>query len=50
MIQRPGYNNDKPLEQKDYEFIDKYNSYLINKQGNIDKIGYEEEWNTTKIK
>ena len=50
MIQRPGYNNDNPLEQKDYEFINKYNTYLINKQGNIDKIGYEEEWNTTKIK
>ena len=50
MIQRPGYNNDNPLEQKDYEFINKYNTYLINKQGNFDKIGYEEEWNTTKIK
>ena len=21
MIQRPGYNNDKPLDQQDYEFI-----------------------------
>ena len=50
MIQRPGYNNDKPLEEKDYEFINKYNDYLINKQGNADKIGYEEEWNTTKVK
>jgi hypothetical protein len=50
MIQRPGYNNDKPLEEKDYEFINKYNDYLINKQGNVDKIGYEEEWNTTKVK
>ena len=50
MIQRPGYNNDNPLEEKDIDFIKKYNSYLINKQGNIDKIGYEEEWNTTKIK
>ena len=49
MIQRPGYNNDKPLEEKDYDFINKYNSYLVNKQGNIYKIGYEEEWNTTKI-
>ena len=50
MIQRPGYTNDNPLEEKDYEFINKYNNYLINKQGNIDKIGYEEEWNTTKVK
>ena len=45
----PGYNNDKPLEEQDYDFINKYNNYLINKQGNIYKIGYEEEWNTTKI-
>ena len=50
MIQRPGYNNDKPLEEQDYDFINKYNNYLINKQGNVDKIGYEEEWNTTKVK
>ena len=50
MIQRPGYNNDLPLEQRDYEYINKYNKYLINKQGIPDKIGYEEEWNTTKIK
>ena len=50
MIQRPGYNNDKPLEEKDYDFINKYNTYLINKQGNVYKIGYEEEWNTTKVK
>ena len=50
MIKRPGYNNDKPLDQKDYEFINKYNNYLINKQNNFDKIGYEEEWNTTKVK
>ena len=50
MIQRPGYNNDNPLEEQDYDFINKYNNYLINKQGNIDKIGYEEEWNTTKVK
>ena len=49
MIQRPGYNNDKPLEEQDYDFINKYNNYLINKQGNLYKIGYEEEWNTTKI-
>ena len=50
MIQRPGYNNDNPLEEQDYDFINKYKNYLINKQGNIDKIGYEEEWNTTKVK
>ena len=50
MIQRPGYNNDKPLEEQDYDFINKYNNYLINKQGNIYKIGYEEEWNTTRVK
>ena len=50
MIRRPGYNNDKPLEKHDYEFINKYNNYLINKQNNYDKIGYEEEWNTTKVK
>ena len=50
MIQRPGYNNDKPLDQQDYEFINKYNNYLINKQNNINKIGYEEEWNYTKVK
>ena len=50
MIRRPGYNNDKPLEKEDYEFINKYNNYLINKQNNYDKIGYEEEWNTTKVK
>ena len=50
MIKRPGYNNDKPLEEKDIDFINKYNNYLINKQGNIYKIGYEEEWNTTKVK
>ena len=50
MIQRPGYNNDKPLDKIDYEFIQKYNNYLINKQNNFDKIGYEEEWNTTKVK
>ena len=50
MIKRPGYNNDKPLEEQDLDFINKYNNYLINKQGNIYKIGYEEEWNTTKVK
>ena len=50
MIQRPGYNNDNPLDEKDYEFINKYNNYLINKQNTYDKIGYEEEWNTTKVK
>ena len=50
MIQRPGYNNDKPLDQGDYEFIQKYNNYLINKQNTYDKLGYEEEWNTTKVK
>ena len=50
MIQRPGYNNDKPLDQQDYEFINKFNNYLINKQNNINKIGYEEEWNYTKVK
>ena len=50
MIQRPGYTNDKPLDQKDYEFINKYNNYLINKHYKIDKIGYEEEWNYTKVK
>ena len=50
MIQRPGYNNDNPLDPKDYEFINKYNTYLINKQNVYDKLGYEEEWNTTKVK
>ena len=50
MIQRPGYTNDNPLDPEDYEFINKYSNYLINKQNNYDKIGYEEEWNTTKVK
>ena len=50
MIRRPGYNNDKPLEEGDYEFINKYNNYLKNKANNYDKLGYEEEWNYTKIK
>ena len=50
MIQRPGYINDNPLDERDYDFINKYNNYLINKQNNYDKIGYEEEWNYTKVK
>ena len=50
MIRRPGYNNDKPLEEEDLKFINKYNNYLINKANNYDKLGYEEEWNYTKIK
>jgi len=50
MIRRPGYNNDKPLDEEDIEFISKYNNYLINKVNNYDKLGYEEEWNYTKIK
>jgi hypothetical protein len=50
MIKRPGYNNDKPLDERDYEFINKYNNYLKNKANSYDKLGYEEEWNYTKIK
>ena len=50
MIKRPGYNNDNPLEKHDYEFINKYNNYLMNKQKGYDKLGYEEEWNATRVK
>ena len=31
MIQRPGYNNDKPLEEQDYDFINKYNKCFTSK-------------------
>ena len=50
MIQRPGYNNDKPLELKDVAYIQKYGNYLKKKNDEYDKLGYEEEWNNTKIK
>ena len=50
MIQRPGYNNDNPLEQKDIEYINKFGYYLKKKSDEYDKLGYEEEWNTTKLK
>ena len=49
-IKRPGYNNDNPLDENDNEYIKKYNNYLINKYNNYDKLGYEEEWNYTKVK
>ena len=49
MIQRPGYNNDNPLDEKDIAYIYKFGNYLKKKSGEYDKIGYEEEWNTTKI-
>ena len=50
MIQRPGYNNDNPLEQKDIEYINKFENYLKRKSDEYDKLGYEEEWNKTRIK
>ena len=50
MIQRPGYNNDNPLEQKDIDYINKFGTYLKNKSDVYDKLGYEEEWNKTRIK
>ena len=50
MIQRPGYNNDNPLEQKDIEYINKFENYLKRKSDKYDKLGYEEEWNKTRIK
>ena len=50
MIQRPGYNNDNPLEPKDIAYINKFGNYLKKKSDEYDKLGYEEEWNNTKIK
>ena len=50
MIQRPGYNNDNPLEPKDIAYINKFGNYLKKKSDKYDKLGYEEEWNNTKIK
>ena len=50
MIQRPGYNNDKPLEMKDIAYIQKFGNYLKKKNEEYDKLGYEEEWNKTRIK
>ena len=50
MIQRPGYNNDNPLELKDFAYINKFGNYLKKKSDEYDKLGYEEEWNNTKIK
>ena len=50
MIQRPGYNNDKPLEMKDIAYIQKFGNYLKKKNDEYDKLGYEEEWNNTRIK
>ena len=49
-IYRKGYNNENPLDPKDQDFIKKYNNYLLKKSMSYDKIGYEEEWNNTKIK
>ena len=50
MIQRPGYNNDNPLEPKDIAYINKFGNYLKKKSDEYDKLGYEEEWNNTRIK
>ena len=50
MIQRPGYNNDNPLELKDIAYIQKFGNYLKKKNDEYDKLGYEEEWNKTRIK
>ena len=50
MIQRPGYNNDNPLEEKDILYINKYRNYLQNKKDEYNKLGYEEEWNNTRLK
>ena len=50
MIQRPGYNNDNPLEPKDIAYINKFGNYLKKKSDEYNKLGYEEEWNKTKIK
>ena len=50
MIKRPGYNNDKPLEAKDIAYINKFGNYLMKKSNEYDKLGYEEEWNNTRIK
>ena len=50
MIQRPGYNNDNPLEEKDIIYINKYENYLRNKKDEYNKLGYEEEWNNTRLK
>ena len=35
MIQRPGYNNDNPLEPKDIAYINKFGNYLKKKVMNI---------------
>lgn len=50
MIQRPGYNNDQPLEEKDILYINKFGNYLQNKTEEYNKLGYEEEWNKTRLK
>ena len=50
MIQRPGYNNDNPLEPKDIAYINKFGNYLKKKSDEYDKLGYEEEWNNTRLK
>ena len=50
MIHRPGYNNDEPLDDYDKKYVDKFGRFLERKSRLPDKIGYEEEWNTTKVK
>ncbi len=50
MIHRPGYNNDEPLDDYDKHYVDKFGRFLERKSRLPDKIGYEEEWNTTKVK
>jgi hypothetical protein len=35
MIQRPGYNNDNPLEEKDIAYINKFGTYLKKKKMNM---------------
>ena len=49
-INRPGYNSNEPLDNYDKKYINKYENYLNKKNSIGDKFGYEEEWNTTKIK
>ena len=51
-IYREGYNTDTPLDDNDHTFINKYEDYLSKKGGVTTitgKLGYEEEWNTTRI-
>lgn len=49
IIRREGYTKPEPLDNYDQNFVIKYQEYLAKKKEN-NKLNYEEEWNTTKVK